>query len=91
MVSISFPVGLRVSIRWPPIDSTTRAMPRLSRSSTMSSRLRVERARRSGFVTTSTSPSRTNSSAAVSLARAATDDTCSAKIFSQLAAFRSRF
>jgi hypothetical protein len=34
---------------------------------------------------------RWDSSAAVSLARAATDDTCSAKIFSQLAAFRSRF
>jgi hypothetical protein len=87
MVSISLPVGLLVSsIRWPPIESTTKAMPRFSRSPTMSSRLRVERARRSGFVTTSTSPSRTN----LSSARAATEDTCSAKIFSQPAAFRSR-
>ena len=90
MVSISLPVGLRVSIRWPPIESTTRAMPRFSISSTMSNRLRVERASRSGLVTISTSPSRTNSSAAVSLARSATEDTCSAKIFSQPAAFRSR-
>ena len=87
---MSLLVGLRVSSRSPPMDRTTRPMPRLVRSASMDNSLAVLRASRSGLVTASTSPSRRKARHSVSFVRCATLDACSLNTFSAPAAFRSR-
>ena len=53
LVSMSLLVGLRVSSRSPPMDSTAGPMPRFDRSASMASNSAVLRASRSGLVTVS--------------------------------------
>ena len=65
-------------------------MPRSDRSASMASSSVVERARRSGLVTASTSPSRRKARHSTSLERWATLLTCSLYSFLAPAALRSR-
>ena len=87
---MSLLVGLRVSSFSPPIDRTTRPMPRLVRSASIASSSAVLRASRSGLVTVSTSPSRRKARHTASVGRWAVLEDCSLKIFFAPAACRSR-
>ena len=78
IVSSIRPVGDLVSTSLPPKSRMRKATRLPSSIATMPSRSAVDRARRSSRVTTSVSPSRTQSSAASSWSRCATDDACSA-------------
>jgi hypothetical protein len=90
MVSISFEIGLRVSRRSPPIDSTTQTDPALGQI-----RLDGQKFRRAageairlsdGQHVTMAQEARTSAS----LERLATEDTCSLNTLSQPATVRSR-
>jgi hypothetical protein len=74
------PVGVPVSMPRSRIFSAT---PFRSNAPTISTRWATDRANRSNLVTTKVSPSRTYSSAALSRARSATEETCSLNTLSQ--------
>jgi hypothetical protein len=72
------------------MDKITRPMPRLDRSASIDNSSAVLRARLSGLVTVSTSPSRRKARHSASFPRLATLLTCSPKMRSEPAAVRSR-